>query len=126
MKKQIWIAVTLAIVGAACADGALAPRKPDLACATPLPPTIVGFTADPIAVQSGESVKLFWETIDATQIQIVSSNPNFSFDSGVIKEQAGSVDVYEIKENTTFVLTASKPKPAVDEEGCVTEEPVEG
>ena len=78
----------------------------------PAPPTVTGFTADPVSVGSGGRVNFTWTATGATSIVISAGGSNVYWTSTSVEETEGATAVRptgEVDDEITYTLTATGP-----------------
>ena len=78
----------------------------------PAPPTVTGFTADPVSVGSGGRVNFTWTATGATSIAISDGSTNVYSTSTSVEETEGATAVRptgEVDDEITYALTATGP-----------------
>ncbi|MDO8494864.1 MAG: hypothetical protein Q7S68_05955 [Deltaproteobacteria bacterium] len=108
-----------------CSDGILSVPGPSTAESPPVPPVIVSFEADPMVINAGGSTTLKWEVTGADKLSIESSGVETGFSYETDTEFTGSTVAADLKETTTFILTATKLPVTLAEQPSAeaTEEP---
>ncbi|MDO8528162.1 MAG: hypothetical protein Q7T03_10830 [Deltaproteobacteria bacterium] len=97
-----------------CSDGVMPESGPSLSTTPPPPAEIVDFSADPLTIDNGGSVTLSWDVSNASKVEIVSSDTGNRFSYSTDKEFKGTTTIENLKETTTFILSAY-PKEKVAE-----------